>query len=35
MNKTLKEKVINTTFKGVYKIIENEYKHHPNEKSYS
>ena len=35
MNKTLKEKVINTTFKGVYKIIENEYKHHPNEKPYS
>ena len=35
MNKTLKEKVINTTFKGVYKIIEKEYEHHPNEKPYS
>ena len=35
MDKTLKEKVINITFKGVYKIIENEYKHHPNEKPYS
>ena len=35
MDKTLKEKVINTTFKGVYKIIENEYKYHPDEKPYS
>ena len=35
MDNTLKEKVINTTFKGLDKVIENEYKHHPNEKPYS
>ena len=35
MDKTLKEKVVNTTFKGLDKVIENEYKHHPNEKPYS
>ena len=35
MDKFLKEKLINTTFKGLDKIIESEYKNHPNEKSYS
>ena len=35
MDKILKEKLINTTFKGLDKIIESEYKNHPNEKSYS
>ena len=35
MDNTLKEKVVNTIFEGVYKIIENEYKHHPDEKPYS
>ena len=35
MDKTLKEKVIATTFEGLDKIIETEYKHHPNESSYS
>ena len=35
MNKTLKEKIIKATFEGIDKIIEKEYEHHPNEKSYS
>ena len=35
MDKFLKEKLINTTFKGLDKIIESEYKNHSNEKSYS
>ena len=35
MDKILKEKLINTTFKGLDKIIESEYKNHSNEKSYS
>ena len=35
MDKTLKEKLINTTFEGLNKIIEKEYEHHPNEKPYS
>ena len=35
MDKTLKEKIIETTFEGVEKIIEKEHKHHPNEKPYS
>ena len=35
MDKTLKEKIIDSTFKGIDKIIETEYKHHPNESSYS
>ena len=35
MDKTLKEKVIAATFEGLDKIIETEYKHHPNESSYS
>ena len=35
MDKTLKEKIIETTFEGFDKIIEKEYKHHPNEKPYS
>ena len=35
MDKILKEKLINTTFEGLDKIIESEYKNHPNEKSYS
>ena len=35
MDKILKEKIINTTFEGLDKIIESEYKNHPNEKSYS
>ena len=35
MDKVLKEKIIKATFEGVYKIIENEYKHHPDEKPYS
>ena len=35
MDNTLKEKVVNTIFEGFYKIIENEYKHHPDEKPYS
>ena len=35
MDKFLKEKLINTTFEGLDKIIESEYKNHPNEKSYS
>ena len=35
MDKTLKEKIINNTFEGIDKIIETEYKHHPNESSYS
>ena len=35
MDKFLKEKIIETTFKGLDKIIESEYKNHSNEKSYS
>ena len=35
MDKTLKEKIIKATFEGIDKIIESEYKNHPNEKSYS
>ncbi len=35
MNKTLKEIILNDTLQGIEKIIETEYKHHPNEKSYS
>ena len=35
MDKTLKEKIIETTFEGFDKIIEKEHKHHPNEKPYS
>ena len=35
MDKVLKEKIISTTFEGLDKIIESEYKNHPNEKSYS
>ena len=35
MDKFLKEKIINTTFEGFDKVIESEYKNHPNEKSYS
>ena len=35
MDKTLKEKLIDSTFEGLDKVIENEYKHHPNENSYS
>ena len=35
MDKTLKEKIINNTFEGIDKIIETEYKHHPNERPYS
>ena len=35
MDKVLKEKIINNTFEGIDKIIETEYKHHPNEGSYS
>ena len=35
MNKTLKEKIINNTFEGINKIIESQYKNHPNESSYS
>ena len=35
MDKILKEKIIETTFEGLNKIIEKEYEHHPNEKPYS
>ena len=35
MDKTLKEKIIDTTFEGLDKIIESEYKNHSNEKSQS
>ena len=35
MDKILKEKIIETTFEGLNKIIESEYKNHSNEKSYS
>ena len=35
MDNFFKEKLINTTFEGLDKIIESEYKNHPNEKSYS
>ena len=35
MDKVLKEKIISTTFEGLDKIIESEYKNHSNEKSYS
>lgn len=35
MDKTLKEKIIETTFEGFDKIIEKEYEHHLNEKPYS
>ena len=35
MDKTLKEKLINTTFEGLDKVIESEHKNHPNEKPYS
>ncbi|ERT49452.1 DUF6138 family protein [Fusobacterium polymorphum] len=35
MDKVLKEKIINNIFKGIDKIIETEYKHHPNERPYS
>ena len=35
MDKTLKEKIIKVTFEGIDKIIETEYKHHPNERPYS
>ena len=35
MDKILKEKIIDTTFEGLNKIIEKEYEHHPNEKPYS
>ena len=35
MDKTLKEKIINSTFEGLDKIIESEHKNHPNESSYS
>lgn len=31
MDKTLKEKIIDSTFKGIDKIIENTYKNHPDE----
>ena len=34
MDKILKEKLIDTTFEGLNKIIEKEYEHHPNEKPY-
>ena len=35
MDKTLKEKIINSTFDGIDKIIESQHKNHPNESSYS
>lgn len=35
MDKFLKEKIINNTFEGINKIIENGYKNHPNESPYS
>ena len=35
MDKVLKEKIINNTFEGIDKIIESQYKDHPNESSYS
>ncbi len=35
MDKILKEKIIETTFEGLDKVIEKEYEHHPNEKPYS
>ena len=35
MDKTLKEKLIDSTFQGINKIIENTYKNHSDEKSYS
>ena len=35
MDKTLKEKLIDSTFQGINKIIENTYKNHFDEKSYS
>ena len=35
MDKILKEKIINNIFEGIDKIIETEYKHHPNERPYS
>ena len=35
MDKTLKEKIINSTFEGLDKIIESEHKNHLNESSYS
>ena len=35
MDKTLKEKIINSTFEGLDKIIESQHKNHPNESSYS
>ena len=35
MDKILKEKIIEITFEGLDKIIESEYKNHPNERSYS
>ncbi len=35
MDKTLKEKLIDSTFQGINKIIENTYKNHPNERPYS
>ena len=35
MDNFLKEKIIETTFEGLNKIIEKEYEHHPNEKPYS
>ena len=35
MDKVLKEKITNNTFEGINKIIESQYKDHPNESSYS
>ena len=35
MDKILKEKITNNTFEGINKIIESQYKDHPNESSYS
>ena len=35
MDKTLKEKIINSTFDGIDKIVESQHKNHPNESSYS
>ena len=35
MDKVLKEKIIKVTFEGLDKIIESQYKDHPNESSYS
>lgn len=35
MYKILKEKLIDTTFEGLDKVIENEHKNHQDEKPYS